>query len=77
MSTPEAFQVARSLAEKLVASSDGGRDYWDDLEELSQDERVALDSIAFECTSCNQWFMQFENASPDGEWTCKDCSGEG
>ena len=63
----------RALAERLQGYGDVDHE----VAELSQAECLELDSIAFECVSCNHWFHQRDNAKPNGtEWTCRDCAKE-
>ena len=60
-----------ALAERLQGYGDP--DY--ETLELSQDECKALDTLVFECTRCNHWYHQRENANRDGaEWYCKECA---
>lgn len=72
MTDPETFKRLRKLADALIASCDGGRDYVDDIEGLSLDECRVLDSMALECTSCNQWYSTADMTSG----VCKDCDAE-
>lgn len=58
------------LADRLYGYGDV--DY--EVEKLSADECKALDTICFECTRCNHWYHQRENANRNGaEWYCKEC----
>lgn len=59
-----------ALAERLQGYGDV--DY--EVNELTIEENRALDIIVFECPVCNHWFHQRENANPDGEWICKECT---
>lgn len=64
---PSVFQ----LAERLQAYGD--EQY--EVPELSAEECKELDSIVFECSGCNQWFHQRDNATKNGaEWFCADCA---
>lgn len=64
------LQKIVKLSEKLQGYGD--TDY--EVKELSNDECKILDTICFECTRCNHWFHQRENANLKGsEWFCKDC----
>jgi hypothetical protein len=71
--SPEDFRVARSLADRLMASGEPST-LWDELADLSREQCTALDSIAFECATCNLWFPAAQNATPEGaQWYCKEC----
>lgn len=70
---PDDLRIARTLANKLMASCNPS-EYWDDLEDLTPEQHLALDSIAFECHVCNHWFAQADNATPNvSQWACKEC----
>lgn len=70
---PEDFKVARSLAERLMATGEPNT-LWDELDNLSPAQCMVLDSIAFECATCNHWFPAAANATPDAAiWYCKEC----
>ncbi len=61
-----------ALAERLVASGDENHE----VHELSTEECLELDSIAFECQGCNWWFHQRDNSDKSAsEWFCKECAG--
>lgn len=71
--TPQTFVRARELADKLVATNEPSK-YWDDLESMTAAEARALDTIAFECAACNQWYAVSEREENDrGEWICRQC----
>jgi hypothetical protein len=76
--TPERYMQIRALADKLIASCDGGRDYWEEIEALKLDEARTLDTMALECQTCNQWFCVAEigENAETGEYECHDCGGE-
>lgn len=72
--TPQRYAEIRVLADKLVASCDGGRDEADEVEALSLDECKVLDSMAFECSHCNQWYAVADRTEDSaGQWCCTDC----
>lgn len=73
--TPAQFTKCRALADKLIASCDGGRDYQDEVEALTQEECKMLDSMALECCTCNQWFAASEMIDTGSQWECSDCHG--
>lgn len=59
------------LADRLISFDDQKHEVSD----LSEEECKELDSVAFECCSCNHWFHQRDNATPDGDqWECKECA---
>jgi len=61
----------QKLAERLISSDDADHE----VSELSHEECLELDSIAFECQRCNLWFHQRDNATKnDPEWICKGCA---
>jgi len=64
----------RALADRLVASCDGGRDEWDTLRALSIEECKVLDSMALECQSCNQFFAAADINDTGDEYLCSDCT---
>lgn len=60
-----------ALAERLFGYGDANHE----VGELSHEECLELDSIAFECQGCNWWFHQRDNATKDkDEWLCKECA---
>lgn len=69
--TPERYMHIRALADRLIASCDGGADDVGTIEDLSVEECKLLDSFAFCCESCDQW--SDINDQREGTWTCKDC----
>ena len=69
---PEHFTKARKLADKLISTCQPN-EFWDDVNELSKDECLALDSIAFECQVCNHWFSVLERQEVGGQWVCSEC----
>lgn len=70
MIEPKDTAKIRKLADGLIACNPS--EFWDELNALSKDECAYLDSIAFECTICNQWFATAERRG-EHEWVCKDC----
>jgi predicted nucleic acid-binding Zn ribbon protein len=72
--TPADFTVAKALADNLLTTCEPQK-YWDELETLTHDQCLALDSIVFECTTCNHWFPVLERLEEDGRFVCKDCCG--
>lgn len=69
---PDDLRKARALADELMASSEPNK-YWEQLDELTSAECKALDSIAFECTTCNHWFPVTEQYEREGQLVCRDC----
>lgn len=62
------------LAQRLQAGFGTDIGLSDEIEALSLKEAKQLDTIVFECSVCNHWFHQRDNATPDAaEWTCKEC----
>jgi len=71
--TPSDFTVARVLADRLMASCEPNQ-HWDELDELTPAQCVALDSIAFECQTCNHWFPAAAKGREErGGWLCREC----
>lgn len=63
-----------ALAAKLEAGFGTDCDLADEIDELTTTEAQQLDMLVFECATCNHWFRQHENATPDAaKWVCKDC----
>lgn len=64
------------LAHRLVGSiGDGGLQ--DELNELTTEECISLDIIAFCCTSCDWWFNGNERTEDaDGQRVCLECKRE-
>ncbi|WP_315740168.1 hypothetical protein [Bradyrhizobium sp. SZCCHNR1093] len=69
----EDFRVARSLADKLLATCQPA-ELWDNLDALSREQCHALDTIAFECATCNHWFAVIERREVEGRWECRECA---
>ena len=71
--TPKRYAEIRVLADKLIASCDGGHDQWEEVNELSRGDCKVLDTMALECQVCNQWFRANEMIDDGGQWECSDC----
>jgi hypothetical protein len=78
----DVIALAARAAQKLEYTTDT-------LEELAEkDDEIAevgdnkeflkyFDSMIFNCTTCNWWKRQRENATPDAaEWQCQECFDE-
>lgn len=72
--SPKRYVEIRALADKLIASCDGGMSYKDDIEALPLEGCCVLDSMTRECYVCGQWSDICEMTDHDGEWRCVDCS---
>jgi hypothetical protein len=73
--TPKRYAEIRVLADRLIASCDGGADGQDEIEAMTLEENGVLDSMAFECTQCNQWSARSEQHEDEsGQWVCTDCA---
>jgi hypothetical protein len=71
---PKRYMEIRVLADKLIASCDGGRDEQDDIEALTIEECKILDGMALECQTCNQWSAAADMTDTGGEYVCADCT---
>ena len=74
MVTPKRYAEIRVLADKLIASCDGGHDEQDEIESLTLEECRVLDSMALECQVCNQWSAAASMTDTGGEYVCADCT---
>lgn len=72
--TPKRYAEIRVLANKLMASCDGGRDEQEEVEALTLEECKILDTMALECAVCNHWLDVKEFTDTGGEWVCNDCT---
>jgi hypothetical protein len=72
--TPEQYTKVRRLSNRLIASCDGGRDESDEVAALTQEECKLLDTMALECSVCNQWSDAHEFKDTGGQWVCNDCT---
>lgn len=71
--TPADFTVARVLADRLMTTCNPS-EYWDTLDDLTTGQCVALDTIVFECHTCNHWFPMIDRREGDnGNWYCREC----
>jgi hypothetical protein len=70
--TPADLQVARALADKLMTTCEPNR-FWDELDALTRDQYAVLDTIAFECSTCNHWFSIADQHERHSRFYCKDC----
>lgn len=64
----------RAIADRLIASCDGGNDEIENIMALSLEQCEALDRMALECESCGQWFDAKEVSDVDGKYLCGDCA---
>ena len=71
---PEDWKEVRAIADRLIASCDGGNDEIENIMALSQEQCEALDRMALECESCGQWFDAKEVSDVDGKYLCGDCA---
>lgn len=76
--SPERLIEIEELAARLIASCDGGdAEDQEMIEEMTQDECLILDSMAFECEDCGQWFDlgdADEDAAGAGRIVCGGCA---
>lgn len=67
----------RPSIQRLAERLQGCGDVDHEVAELSHEECLELDFIAFECQGCNHWFHQRENATKDAAaWLCRECAAE-
>jgi hypothetical protein len=71
---PKKYMEIRALADRLIASCDGGRDEQDAIEALTIEECKVLDGMALECNICNQYSAAAEMTDTGGEYVCPDCT---
>ncbi len=64
----------RAIADRLIASCDGGKDEIENIMALSQEDCALLDTMALECQICGQWFDAKDMSDASGEYLCLDCS---
>jgi hypothetical protein len=75
----DTFALAARAAEKLEGTCDGLEDLVERDAEIAEVADLKtflqyLDTMVFCCVSCNWWYRQRENATPDGaEWECHAC----
>lgn len=70
--TPAQLTKARKLADNLMATCQPS-EYWDEVDALTLEESRVLDSIVFECQTCNHWFAVAERHESHGQFYCGDC----
>lgn len=70
---PETFKKCRILADKLIASCDGGRDEQEEINGLSKEECLVLDSMILQCHVCQHWFNAKEMKDDGSQYACADC----
>lgn len=72
--SPERYTEITALADRMVASCDGGSvEDHDTIGEMTQDECEALDAMAFKCEDCDQWFDIGDMHHDEDRWACIDC----
>ena len=73
--TPQRHTELRALADRLIASCEGGStEDNDEINNLSLGECRVLDGMALKCASCTQWFDAHDMCEDGGEYVCVDCS---
>jgi hypothetical protein len=73
--TPKRYAEIRVLSNRLIASCDGGANDADEVSDMPLEECRVLDTMVFECTTCNQWFdITEQHEDESGQWVCTDCS---
>lgn len=71
--TPERYMELRKLADDLIASCDGGAQFWDVLEGLSVEECKVMDGMALECCDCGQYYEASSMKDRGHEFICEGC----
>lgn len=70
--TPDTFKVMRALADELIATCEPQK-FWDRLSELTMEEAKALDTMALECETCNQFYDAADMHETGSGYVCGDC----
>ena len=72
---PKRWAEIRKLADDLIASCSGGAEEADEVDALDVTECRALDTMAFLCNGCDQWYSINERIEDGAKFYCHGCHG--
>lgn len=71
--TPERYMELRRIADAVIADCAGGRDHWEMIDSFIVEEAKIFDTMALECTCCNQYSDASDMNDNGAEYICHQC----